>query len=288
MQRFIDPEGWRHAESDEGRSGCEVIRRQEGHGAHEGRGEESHPARPVAKAKASAPKTPAKGPAKAPAKATAKTSVKAQSKAPAKTAKPPLKSAPKPAVKSAVKTAKAPVRPKAPKAAPPAKATRAPAKATQAPAKTVAPPVAKKTLGAKPAGAAAAPVRKPPKEFDAKFLAEQRELLNEERAQYEQQAAALKAEADQLASEMEPGDIDFNEEGGEGDTVSIERERDLALAANARSVVEEIDRAIAKIPHGSYGICERCGQPIPKLRLKALPYAALCVSCKSGGLSARR
>ena len=38
---------------------------------------------------------------------------------------------------------------------------------------------------------------------------------------------------------------------------------------------------------GSYGVCERCCNPIPKARLKALPYAALCVACKSGGLSRR-
>ncbi len=33
-----------------------------------------------------------------------------------------------------------------------------------------------------------------------------------------------------------------------------------------------------------YGACEHCGQPIPKARLRALPYARLCVACKSGGL----
>ena len=39
--------------------------------------------------------------------------------------------------------------------------------------------------------------------------------------------------------------------------------------------VEEIDRALAKIENGTYGRCEQCGQPIPRPRLKALPYAAL-------------
>ena len=51
---------------------------------------------------------------------------------------------------------------------------------------------------------------------------------------------------------------------------------------------EEIERALAKIALGTYGICEGCGKPIVRDRLKALPQAALCVACKSGGLSARR
>ena len=39
---------------------------------------------------------------------------------------------------------------------------------------------------------------------------------------------------------------------------------------------------------GVYGLCENCHEPIPAARLEALPYAALCVACKSGGLSSRR
>jgi len=111
--------------------------------------------------------------------------------------------------------------------------------------------------------------------------------LLEERSTYVEQAEALKAEADSLAQDMEPGDIQFDDESGEGGTINVERERDLALSAQARASVEEIDHALAKIANGTYGLCERCGQPIPRARLRALPYARLCVACKSGGLSRR-
>ena len=120
-----------------------------------------------------------------------------------------------------------------------------------------------------------------------KFLVEQRALLEAERATYMQQAESLKAEADQLAQEMEPGDIQFDEESGEGGTMAVDRERDLALSAQARAAVDEIDHALARIAGGTYGACQNCGQPIPRARLKALPYARLCVACKSGGLSRR-
>ena len=59
------------------------------------------------------------------------------------------------------------------------------------------------------------------------------------------------------------------------------------LSAQARAAVEEIDRALHKMEIGTYGICESCNQPIPRARLQALPYASLCVQCKSGGLSRR-
>ena len=42
-----------------------------------------------------------------------------------------------------------------------------------------------------------------------------------------------------------------------------------------------------KIERKTYGGCERCYQAIPKARLRALPFARLCVACKSGGLSRR-
>ena len=122
---------------------------------------------------------------------------------------------------------------------------------------------------------------------DTKFLDAQRALLLEERAIYAGQAVDLRAEADSLALEREPGDVQFDEESGEGGTVTVDRERNLALSAQASAAVEEIDDALRKIDRKTYGGCERCYQPIPKARLRALPFARLCVACKSGGLSRR-
>jgi DnaK suppressor protein len=120
------------------------------------------------------------------------------------------------------------------------------------------------------------------------FLADQLQALKEERANYLRQAESLQAEADSLTEDREPGDVQFDEESGEGDTLAVERERDLALSAQARAAIEDIDRAVAKIHDGSYGRCDGCGTDIPKERLRALPHAALCVRCKSGGLGLTR
>jgi DnaK suppressor protein len=163
-----------------------------------------------------------------------------------------------------------------------------PAKKVAAAPKTAAP--TKKAAATKKAVAAPAPPRRPsvgPYAKEAKFLEEQRELLLEERAIYKGQALDLRAEADSLALEREPGDVQFDEESGEGGTVTVDRERNLALSAQASAAVEEIDDALRKIERKSYGGCERCHQAIPKARLRALPFARLCVACKSGGLSRR-
>jgi RNA polymerase-binding transcription factor DksA len=189
----------------------------------------------------------------------------AAKKAPAKA---PAKKAPAPAKKAPV----------AKKAAAPAK--KAPA-AKQAPPKVVRPPaLARKTTVKK-----APPPRKGPLD---KFLLDQLATLEQERETYTRQAASLKAEADLLAAEREPGDVQFDEESGEGDTLAVERERDLALSAQASAAVEEIDLAMAKIKAGTYGVCEQCNGTIPKERLRALPHAALCVQCKSAGFAGRR
>lgn len=167
-------------------------------------------------------------------------------------------------------------------------AEKAKVKAKEAPVeKAAAPRKAAVKSADKAAPAKAATPKSAAKAPTDKFLQEQLVLLREERATYEEQAAALKAQADQMALEMEPGDIQFDDESGEGGTANIDRERDLALSAQARLAVDEIDHAMAKIANGTYGRCEGCGQPIPKARLKALPQARLCVACKSGGLSRR-
>jgi RNA polymerase-binding transcription factor DksA len=91
------------------------------------------------------------------------------------------------------------------------------------------------------------------KDFDVKFLKSQRELLIAERARLIGQADQLDAEATSLIEEAEMGDVQFDDEGGEGDTMVVERERDLALSAQARESVVEIDEALARMEVGTYG-----------------------------------
>ena len=122
---------------------------------------------------------------------------------------------------------------------------------------------------------------------EGQFLFQQRELLLHERGVYAEQARMLRAEADQIAADMEPGDVQFDDESGEGAGVTIERERDLAMSAQASLTVDEIDRALVRVDNGLYGYCDHCHEMIMRARLRAMPSATLCIRCKNGGLSRR-
>lgn len=53
------------------------------------------------------------------------------------------------------------------------------------------------------------------------------------------------------------------------------------LGNSARTEIEMIKQAIARIDNGEYGICQVCDEPIGKERLEALPYSSLCIKCAS-------
>jgi RNA polymerase-binding transcription factor DksA len=125
------------------------------------------------------------------------------------------------------------------------------------------------------------------KDFDLSFIKEQYEALQEERVRLTGQAKRLEDEAHQLVEEAEMGDVQFDDEGGEGDTMVVERERDLALSAQAREAVTEIDAALLRIAAGTYGYSVVSGQPIPRERLEAIPWASVLVEEKVGGIGRR-
>jgi YteA family regulatory protein len=64
-----------------------------------------------------------------------------------------------------------------------------------------------------------------------------------------------------------------------GDAI-FERSKDTALRGNELLLLERVEHALAKIDAGTYGICDRCRQPIDISRLQALPMAALCIECQ--------
>ena len=198
--------------------------------------------------------------------ATKKAAKKAVKKAPAKRA--PAKKA---AAKKAVK--KAPAKKAPAKKAPAKKAAVKKAPAKKAPAKKA--PVKK------------AAAKKPKSPFGKKFIGEMKVRLEEERAKYLRSEETYRAEADALIEGREPGDVQFDEESGEGDTLAVERERDLALSNQARQAVEQIDAALDRIKAGTYGICVASGKSIPQERLRAIPWAAERVEYKVGGLGNR-
>ena len=63
-------------------------------------------------------------------------------------------------------------------------------------------------------------------------------------------------------------------------TDAFEQAKELSLLQNSERVLAQVEAALGRFERGAYGFCERCGQPIDPARLKALPYATLCMSCQ--------
>jgi RNA polymerase-binding transcription factor DksA len=125
------------------------------------------------------------------------------------------------------------------------------------------------------------------KDFDVKFLTAQKALLITEKASLLGQAIRLEDEATSLIEESEMGDVQFDDEGGEGDTMVVERERDLALSAQARQTIADIEAALLRLTDGSYGYSIESGRLIPRERLEAIPWATVLVEEKVGGIGRR-
>ncbi|MFE2069634.1 TraR/DksA family transcriptional regulator [Streptomyces sp. NPDC059467] len=107
----------------------------------------------------------------------------------------------------------------------------------------------------------------------------------------EEARTELMAETMRLRTEIETSESalaglmrDSGDGAGDDDadtgTKNITREHELALAANAREMLEQTERALGKLDAGTYGLCENCGNPIGKARMQAFPRATLCVECK--------
>jgi DnaK suppressor protein len=88
-----------------------------------------------------------------------------------------------------------------------------------------------------------------------------------------------KAESD-IADRLGDSVSDAGDDQADLGAKTYEREHELSLTYNARDLLAQSERALARIEAGTYGSCESCGQPIGKARLKAFPRATLCVSCK--------
>jgi DnaK suppressor protein len=62
---------------------------------------------------------------------------------------------------------------------------------------------------------------------------------------------------------------------------NFEQEFTLSLMENEEGTLVAVETALERIEAGTYGDCEECGAKIPKSRLQAIPYTALCVKCAS-------
>ncbi|SFN44450.1 transcriptional regulator, TraR/DksA family [Mycetocola miduiensis] len=101
-------------------------------------------------------------------------------------------------------------------------------------------------------------------------LEEQRAELLQQRANHEVSLAEVRVARD--------GESD-DEHDPEGPTIASEWSRLTGLQEEAARQLTVLDKALARVDDGSFGICARCGKPIGRARLDARPAAELCIDC---------
>jgi RNA polymerase-binding transcription factor len=111
------------------------------------------------------------------------------------------------------------------------------------------------------------------------------EKLVELRAALEEQREHLRKEVLEQGGDPDSDDAEIDVERGFADSAhaTAERARTLSVMKALRSNLRWVNRALTKMDLGTYGTCERCGNPIGIERLEALPWAILCIDCKRKG-----
>jgi len=61
---------------------------------------------------------------------------------------------------------------------------------------------------------------------------------------------------------------------------TYDRELSMNIASSEQQILYQIDEALKRLEDGSFGVCQQCNQPIAMSRLKAVPYASLCINCQ--------
>lgn len=103
------------------------------------------------------------------------------------------------------------------------------------------------------------------------------ERLRQEKENAIREIARLEA---QLKEEIEPASA-TDDDSADAAADIYERGKIISIIANLESKIHSLDRALELAAAGSYGICEKCGEPIPFERLQIMPETTLCVRCAS-------
>jgi RNA polymerase-binding protein DksA len=122
---------------------------------------------------------------------------------------------------------------------------------------------------------------KPPRPLTRKELAEFRRLLEDEKRRLTEELEAMEEHTpeveDQVGMDIGGG---YDEDLADVASSTFEREKGLALESSVQQMLAQVEEALVRIEEGTYGICQRCGNPIDVARLRVLPFATLDIRCK--------
>lgn len=119
------------------------------------------------------------------------------------------------------------------------------------------------------------------KKLDRKTTEFYRKLLLKKREEVQGDISHISEETLKKSQKDASGDISgYTFHMADVATDNYDREFSLDLASKERGVLVEINYALQKLQEGKFGLCESCKKPISLVRLKAVPYATLCLKCQ--------
>jgi DnaK suppressor protein len=105
-----------------------------------------------------------------------------------------------------------------------------------------------------------------------------RDLLDAQRHATLDRISGLTVDFEEIVAASVGSNVD-DEHDPEGSTVAFERAQVAALLDEARTHLDDLDRALARLAAGTYSMCERCTAPIASERLTARPATRICIRC---------
>jgi RNA polymerase-binding protein DksA len=111
--------------------------------------------------------------------------------------------------------------------------------------------------------------------MDHTFIEQMEKSLSELKSGIIDNLIASSEDFKEIVEGMDPKDL--------ADIASDDIDRKMIEAIGSQELkrLKLIDSALTRIKQGKYGLCVKCGKRIPHDRLEAIPYALMCIECKS-------
>ena len=110
---------------------------------------------------------------------------------------------------------------------------------------------------------------------EREFITKMEKSLSDQKQEIIAKLVASNEDFKEIVEDMDPKDL--------ADVASDDIDRKMIEAIGSQELkrLRSIDSALTRIQQGKYGLCIKCGKKIPPERLEAIPYALMCVDCKS-------
>jgi len=94
------------------------------------------------------------------------------------------------------------------------------------------------------------------------------------------QQAELNSQLSDLTEVAAYEHLGYSNHQADDATAAFDQAKDVSLRRNAEGLLKQVNAALRRLDLGTYGLCVECNRPIDTARLKAIPYAELCMDCQ--------